>query len=265
MAYAKARSMGPPGSKVQKPNRPLFPIMLLATTGLGVAMVLLGVLMSEQRNDLWIESAKVGIQLLAVGIVGGGLSAGWKTVEQQRSDRRKDFELILENNREVHERQLATFVQVVTAYNGVKSVRRTLKSLGLTSRTGALDNCQVTGFHTQMSRLNELQLVFEAMVREFGETDLFSSDTPVIIKELSGVGRYLNKVLALWEDHGAEIREGSSLQAVANGLAGLLNTSMFTEGVVQRRRRVTETMHRHLFGIASAATLGELAQLEALD
>jgi hypothetical protein len=129
--------------------------MLLATAGLGVAMVLLGVLMSEQRNDLWMESAKVGIQLLAVGIVGGGLSAGWKMVEQQRSDRRKDFELKLEDKREVHERQLATFVQVVTAYNGVKSVRRTLKSIGLTSRTGALDNWQVTGFHTQMSRLND--------------------------------------------------------------------------------------------------------------
>jgi len=238
-------------------------MVLIGATGLGFAMVVIGAVMSDQRRELWLELARVGIQLLAVGIVGGALSAGWKLAEQRRSDRRRDFELELENKREVHERQLATFVQVVAAYNGVKSVRRTLKSLGLKSREGVLDTWQVAGFHAQMARLNELQLVFEAMVRELGETDLFSSDTGTITRELAGIESYLNEVLAVWENHGADIREGSSRAPVADGLRGLLETPLFKNGVVQRRRNLTVAMHNHLFGIVSAVKLVELAQLEA--
>lgn len=225
-------------------------------------MLASGIVFSSQRADLWLELGKVGLQLLAVGIVGGALSAGWKIAEEDRAEARREAELDRERRQDFHSRQLSVFVQVVTAYNGVKAVRRALFSHGFAITRGVLDALQAQGFHDQMARLNELQLVFEAILRELGETNLFGSDTSEIVRELSGVEHHLNEVLRFWQNHGFEIRAGISADEVAKGVEGLLDSRSFGTGVVEPRRRLTEAMHRHLFGIASSADLAALSRLE---
>jgi hypothetical protein len=293
-----SESADAPARKTLERHQLFFRSVIWSTALLGVALVIIGAVLSEQREELWIEIAKVGIQLLVIGIIGGALSAGWKLAEERRSEQRRlaeeirseqrrlaeeirseerklaeerrsherrQFDLDLETNREIHQRQLGSFMEVVAAYNGVKSVRRTLKSLGLKTHEGVMDELQVAGFHAQMARLNELQLVFEAMVRELGETALFGDDTDAIVTELNGVERYLNRVLEIWEENGSTIRSGSPTAPVAHGLSGLISGSRFASGVVERRQRLTEAMHNHLFGIVSPDKLNELAELEAKD
>jgi len=235
---------------------------LAVAVGFGIGLVVLGAVMSPDREDLWLDAAKAGIQLVVAGIVGGALNAAWKVAEERRADQRKTIEAGLQEKREIHERQLAMFVKIVAAYNGVKAVRRTLKSLGLKYPEGTLDSTQVAGFHAQMSRLNELQLVFEAMTRELGETDLFKPDTAPIAKELEAIADYLNNALSIWEDCGWQVREGARKGFVVVGLRPVVDTSQFKSGVVQPRRHLTEAMHRQLFGLVSTEKLKELAERE---
>jgi hypothetical protein len=74
-------------------------------------------------------------------------------------------------------------------YNGVKSVRRIVRSLGLdlktypdaeretVRQTAILSEEQARGFHAQMLILNGLQLEFESKVRQFGQTNFLGDDT----------------------------------------------------------------------------------------
>ena len=239
--------------------------LLAGGAALGVALLVVGIAVSEQKADVGLEVAKVGLQVLAVGIVGGALAFAWRVEEKRRDERKKRIEQAREERLAIHDRQLAMFLQVVSAYNGVKALRRSLKSLGLKSGEAPLTAWQADGFHEQMGRLNELQLVFEAMVRELGETDLFDSDTAAIVRELSAIEKYLNDVLACWEERGANVRDGSPRAHVASELKDLLDARLFKCGIVSRRRRLTEIMHKRLFGLVSADKLERLAQLEARD
>ena len=236
--------------------------LIWATIGtfvLSLIMLALGILFSESRDDLWMELSRAGLQLFAVGIIGTALGFVWKQFEQSRSDRRKAEELHLEQQRERYQRQLANFIHIVDAYNGVKAVRRTLMSLGFTAGGGVLSDWQADGFHAQMSRLNELQLIFEAQLRELTESQLFESDTTVIVTELARIEKYLNRVLAIWQDHGSEIHTGTPTIVATTGLNDFLDTCRFKEGVVYPRRRLTAVMCTHLS--STAATAERLAEL----
>jgi hypothetical protein len=251
-----------------KPNRiphrarRLLIATLVVTFVVGTALLVVGLINSEKRDEVWFEAATAGMQLLVVGVLGGTLTAAWKWTEETRADARRDAEATLQSRREVHQRQLATFTQVVASYNGVKAVRRTLRSLGFESTDGTLDSQQADGFHAQMDRLNELQLVFEAMVRELSESRLFRADTDTITRHLSQVERHLAGVLRMWEVSGVQVRQGASIAPASSGIHSLLNRDAFTDQIVTPRRRLTEAMHKHLFGVASPDQLEALAALE---
>lgn len=235
---------------------------LVATFIVGIALLVVGLINSEKRTEVWFEAATAGMQLLVVGILGGTLTAAWKWTEETRADARRDAEAALQTHRDVHQRQLSTFLQVVAAYNGVKAVRRTLRSLGFESTDGTLDFQQADGFHAQMARLNELQLVFEAMVRELMESRLFRADTDTITGHLSQIERHLAAVLRTWEVSGVQVRQGASIATASGGVHSLLNLHAFTDQIVTPRRRLTEAMHKHLFGVASPDQLDALAAME---
>jgi hypothetical protein len=245
----------------------------------GIVLVALSAAFTNRPDELWLEAGKAGMQLLIIGVLGGLLSAGWQRVTQRRAEERADLasslqrsqeeadrhrqsdleehERRLQHEREQHERQLATFLQVVAAYNGVKAVRRRLKSLGFGDRGSPhkIDSWQASGFHDAMARLSEYQLVFEAIGRELRETRLYSDDSDSIIQDLVAMEEYVKRAVDFWERRGGHIRSGTPLNEVASGVRGIVSYTAFDAGVVAHRQRLTQTMHRHLFaGESSSAS-----------
>lgn len=227
--------------------------VLIVAGVLSVAGIVLGMLLTDSDDEIWSDVARAGVQVVAVGLIGGAVAAAWRYFEQER-----DWE------RQVHEQQLAVFRQVVESYNEVKAIRRTLRSLGLRGFTGALNEVQVNGFREQMLRLNAVQLSFEALKREVGETDIFEEDTPALVLGLYKIEHYLNRVLAVWEHGGSQIEVGSDGRVFSGGLKDLIGPSSgFKPGIVVPRREVATLIHQHLFGPASESTKVKLEDLDA--
>jgi hypothetical protein len=115
-------------------------------------------------------------------------------------------------------------------YNGVKSVRRIVRSLGLdlktypdaeretVRQTAILSEEQARGFHAQMLILNGLQLEFESKARQFGQTNFLGDDTDQVVTNLGRIENRLNRVLELWEKSGWIIQQGTPLWLVSDGL-----------------------------------------------
>jgi hypothetical protein len=244
---------------------------------LSIAGIVIGMLKTDLDDEFWLEIARAGVQVLAVVVIGGAVAAAWRYLEQERSDQQKRLADEREQQRQLHEQQLAVFRQIVESYNEVKAIRRTLRSIGLREATGTMSETQVRGFRELMLRLNVVQLAFEALKRELGETDFFKEDTAEIVKRLYYVESHLNIVLQVWEKDGSAIEVGSDAGFVSLGLVGLIGpskglkerferrnsrTTSFKEGVVIHRREITRLIHKHLFGPASGITKYELDQLE---
>ena len=109
------------------------------------------------------------IDLLSVGLLGGAIAAAWRFVEADREQKERAAADGLARAQQLHDAQREAFRRVVRCYNAVKSIRRTLRSLGFTANAGSLDQEQADRFREQMLRLNEVQLEFEALTRDLGE------------------------------------------------------------------------------------------------
>lgn len=121
-------------------------------------------------------------------MLGGALAAVWRNITAHREA--KAAEDAKERDREIerNDKIRAELISLVALYNGVKSVRRIVRSLGLdlntypdaeretVRQTAILYEEQARGFHTQMLILNGLQLEFESKARQAGPT--FSATTP---------------------------------------------------------------------------------------
>jgi hypothetical protein len=251
---------------------------LVAAAALGIAAVVKGMLETDLDDEFWLEVAKAGVQVLAVVVIGGAVAAAWRYLEEERGGEQKRLADEQEHRLQLHEQQLDVFRQIVQSYNEVKAIRRTLRSIGLRDATGAMTEAQVRSFHDLMLRLNVVQLAFEALKRELGETDLFKEDTAEIMKGLYKIESHLNDVLQIWEINGSSIGVGSDVKFVSCGLVGLIGPSKglndgserskggtimsFKGGVVIHRRLITRLIHKHLFGPASGATKEELDQFD---
>lgn len=228
---------------------------LIVAGTLSVGGIVIGTLLTDRDDDLWSEVARAGVQVVAVGLIGTAVAAAWRY-----------FELDRDRQRQVHEQQLAVFRQVVESYNEVKAIRRTLRSLGLRSFTGALNELQVSGFREQMLRLNVVQLSFEALKRELGETDIFKDDSPALVMGLYEIEHYLNGVLHIWENGRSQIDVGSDGEVVSSGLNDLIGPSgCFKAGIGAHREEITALIHKHLFGPPSQSTKDKLSELAAVD
>lgn len=170
---------------------------------IGVAAAGFGALAASNTSgawsDLWSEVAQAGVQVVAVGVVGGALTASWSALRARRHAAALTEDKIR-----------AEFAELIVLYNGVKSVRRTLRSLGLDAKlyldqktakenekgdedyyvtgekgleeleakglTVELTREQAAGFQEQMRLLNGLQLGYEAKKRQFRQANLLSDN-----------------------------------------------------------------------------------------
>ena len=172
----------------------------------------------EWSDDFWFEVAKSGVQLVAVGVLGGALTAVWRTIAIQRELADKEIAEQRQRKIERNDKIRAELLSLVALYNDVKSVRRVLRSLGLDLKTypeaerararqTGLTSEQADGFRAQMLILSKLQLGFESKAKQFGQTDFLDGDTGL--------------VLLLWEQNGWTIRKGTCLGQVSDGLVRL--------------------------------------------
>jgi hypothetical protein len=235
-------------------------------------------------NALWLEVAKAGVQVLAVGVLGGALAAIWQHIRARRDQEiernEKDRARELERNEKDRARELernekirAELVTLVALYNDVKAVRRILRSLGLDPNTfpvnereqrrqnATLTEEQARGFHAQMLILSGLQLGFEAKAKQFGHTNLLGDDTGKVVEALSRIEGHLNQVLDLWEQRGWTIREGTTLAVVYDGLEKLFRVrDYFRPRVSDQMKQITKLINEHVFGGASEATEAVVAR-----
>ena len=193
----------------------------LATAGLGSWLA--WVSNDEWYDALWLEVAKAGVQVVAVGVLGGALAAAWhsitaererrlvseaKEADERRADAAKEAERRTERNAKIR----GELADLIVLYNDVKAIRRTLRSLGLDvklyvdveRREGltkeqaeaeaqtqreqfkkaiSLTEEQARGFHEQMRILNTLQLGYESKVRQFAQADLLGEKDTATVRK----------------------------------------------------------------------------------
>jgi hypothetical protein len=254
--------------------------LLALFTCLGVVAILTGAWRAHLTQDkwldeLWLEVAKAGVQVVAVGVLGGALAAVWRNITAHREA--KVAEDAKERDREVerNDKIRAELVSLVALYNGVKSVRRIVRSLGLdlktypdaeretVRQTAILSEEQARGFHAQMLILSGLQLEFESKARQFGQTDFLGDDTDQVVTNLGRIENHLNRVLELWEESGWTIQQGTTpLRLVSDGLKLLLRVrEHLRPEVSDPLREITELINKHVFGEALKETQDALAEI----
>lgn len=215
-------------------------------------------------DSLWLEVAKAGVGVVAVGVLGGALANLWKGISARRT-----------SEDERNEKIRAELASLVSLYNEVKAIRRTLRSLGLdlgkypaaereAAREGAvLTEEQACGFHAQMLVLNGLQLGFEAKAKQFGQTNFLDEDTEGVVTLIGVVEEHLNQVLELWEQRGWTIREGTALAVVYEGLTKLFRVrEHFGPNVAEPLHEVTRLINKHVFGEALPETKDALQVID---
>jgi hypothetical protein len=207
-------------------------------------------------DDLWLEVAKASVQLLAVGVLGGALTYAWKDLSTQR-----------EKEAERRAKIRTELLDLFSLYNDVKSVRRSLRSMGLDPKyntltrqpAGASDGRfteeKARAFHEQMLGLNSLQLGFESKKRQFEQTDFLLEDTGKVLTCLRGIEKHLNEVLKnSWEKRASTIQAGADIKPVSDALLPLLDTPQFKEHVSGPMTEITRLINKHVFGEASEKT-----------
>lgn len=233
-------------------------------------------------DALWLEVAKAGVQVVAVGVLGGALAAIWRDITARREAKVEEAAKKREQEIERNDKIRGELVSLLALYNGVKAVRRIVRSLGLDLNTysdaeretvrqnAVLTKEQASGFHEQMLILNGLQLDFESKARQFGQTNFLDDDTDQVVQSLGRIENHLNKVLDLWEQRGWTIREGAAIAVVSDGLEGLFRVRGHLRPEVSKPlREITELINKHVFGEvfgeASTQTQNALAEIVSND
>jgi len=165
-----------------------------------VALVLAGLAAAPlRRPDFWFEAAKAGLQLGVVVIVGGLVGYALRHLESEREARRS-------SRGRLDEYRLGLVRDLVTAYNEVKAVRRTLRAYGFSSPEPGvtLKTDQIAEFQRQMESLMWAQLSLERIQREIkAQGQVFGADADDLMKMVDRAQRYVNDVIKDWETSGA--------------------------------------------------------------
>ena len=278
VAPARSRQYRPQMSAEKAPPSGLrrAPLWLwIVLIAIGGALAAAGAAMAASHtsgawSDLWSEVAKAGVQVVAVGAVGGALTATWKAIADRR-----------ETAAATKVKLRAEFLELVALYNDVKAVRRALRSLGLDAKLNLdrdmyaanetedknyfstedglkelkavglavrLSQEQADGFRKQMRILNRLQLGYEAKKRQFKQADLLGEDRAAVVATLEFIESYLNGLVGLWEEHGWTFQEGTVLDEVSPGLQRLFRKEPFRAAVSNPMEGITAVFNEHLFG-----------------
>ena len=291
----------PPGSTAKHH----VPYLVLVGAGvLGLLMAILGALLawdadSGEYDPVGFEVAKAGIQVFAVGVLGGAAAWAWKVMSEHREaiareerERQEQAAVEEQKRREQVERERQTeltaeqarrdqvnaqLFELFDMYNEVKQVRRIVRSLGLDlkakSRPPAagggetrLTPEQVDGFKKQMLRLDTVQLKFEAKARQFGQTNVLNDDTTSVVEDLVTIEKHLRKTLEVaWEGRSWTVREGTQVQEISAALQPLLRKDEFRTGISEPLLRLTAKINANLYGGATQATSVALSKISTQE
>lgn len=161
-----------------------------------VVVFVVGISFADGKSsDIGFEAAKAGLQLGVITVFGAAVAQGLKVLDVAREERGR-----------LHEYRLTVFRDTVDAYNKVKTVRRTLRSLGFVRPDyGSLSATHIDGFQAQMGALNEAELAIEKIGREMeAQKDAFPNAS-ARLEDLDTVKNYLKIVLKVWETQGVMI------------------------------------------------------------
>jgi hypothetical protein len=176
-----------------------------------VGILILGWLKSlSHHDDLWFELAKTGLTLTAVTVIGTVVNLLTKSADARRASLLSAAEERRALQRRRDDVRVQVLRDIISCYNEVKSVRRNLRALGLCEPKGPLTEDQVIGMRLQMARLNEAQLMFEALKRGTKGTQPFDAIED-IHSALEQVEKYLNNGLGDW-DPGVHPEQGGILE-----------------------------------------------------
>jgi hypothetical protein len=205
-------------SKVIGPTTPRMLVLKIVAAAAGV-IVLVTVLLvianavapTSKRAEFRLEVSKAFVQFAVITILGSLVAAAVKYVESLR-----------ERNRRVNEYWAGLFREIVTAYNGIKAVRRSLRALGFRSpETHSLSIEQVAQFQAQMASLLQSQLSLERVERELRTSPEYGAEDAR--RAILIVEDYIHNVIKDWEDHGFEITAGKQ----PNRLTPMRNMQLF--------------------------------------
>jgi len=144
-------------------------------------------------SGIWFEVAKLGLQLAGVTVIGGLVSLGFRLWEKLRDE-----------DRHLNENRQALVLEIISFYEEVKSVRRTLRAVGLRSATKlAVTPQRAAGYHEQMILLNKAQLAFERVGRKVVAFPTAVANPPEVLVAAEKIEKYLHKLIKEWEDKGA--------------------------------------------------------------
>jgi hypothetical protein len=212
----------PPSKRPLTPNVQFWVALALA---IGAILVVAGwFALPLRHSDFWFEAAKAGLELAIVATLGGLVGYALKNAETERAAEQRSLEADrvtqqeAASRREQEERaelrrvddyRLGLRRGMVTAYNDIKAIRRTLRAYGFRSpESGAtLSSAQVEEFRTEMDALISAQLSLETIQREVeAQEQAFAGDAPELVDALHRAQSYVNDVIDDWETFGVKIR-----------------------------------------------------------
>ena len=201
----------------RKPERDRLAWVKLALAGaafVATALLVVGLVATapEKRMDLWFETAKAGLQLGVVVIVGALVGYALRYLEAEREAGRRREEAEREERRRLDDYRSGLARELAGAYNDVKAVRRTLRAYGFRPDDAGIVQLtadQVAEFRKQMSSLMQAQLSLERIKREIQTEDrVFGADAPDLVRKLGDAESYVNHVVQDWEKSGTKVDVG---------------------------------------------------------
>lgn len=249
--------------------------VLIAALGLaavlGLAAIVTAAELANGTSDKWsddllFEVAKAGVQIVAVGVLGGALAAAWKSLSTWS-----------ENQKQERSKVRDELVELFTLYNDVKQVRRILKSHGLDLQARQrpdspvearrpLTEQQAQAFHGQMLALTRLQLGFESKARQFGQTNFVGDKTLKVVSLFGDIEHYLHEILKdAWERRAWTIHAGTDVAVVSDALQPLFRKDPFRTNMSDPVREITRLINAHVFGEALPATREALKRVDEAD
>lgn len=195
-------------------NRPVAPqsraiVIFLTVAAVAVAMIVAG---ESGSDDLSLELAKSGLQLLVVAIFGGAVSQAFRSLDAHREELRR-----------IDAYRAATVDKLFDAYHQVKAVRRALRAAGFYEGTApTITASHSSEFHARMALLNDAQLALERLNKDvMAHHVAFGANREVTAGLIRAAENYVKKVVSDWEKYGTKVSDGAEFRAVTDPLRNL--------------------------------------------
>lgn len=172
--------------------------VFLLAVAVAAVLIIVGTIWAS--GDVALEAAKAGLQILAVAILGGAVTAAFRWLDADRADQRR-----------LDDYRAARVGELWDAYHRIKAVRRALRAAGFAAPSGKLTDEQIAVFRTGMVELNDAQLNLERLVKLIdGQDDVFRRECGSITKGISQAEQYVGRIITAWENSQA-IQAGADL------------------------------------------------------